>query len=125
MGPVATEVIMNAGDALYLRSGTPHRVETVGDYSLHMSFDLCDRAVSIETALTTLLKRYDRDAVRPYAAPETALEKVVALSRTEEFKRDIETAQGEQKAKCEEFRRMLGGSHVSFFDTLIAGQPRQ
>lgn len=125
MGPVATEVVMNAGDALYLRSGTPHRVETVGDYSLHMSFDLCDRAVSVETALTTLLKRYDHDAVRPYAAPEAALEKVVALSRTEEFKRDIETAQREHKAKCEEFRRVLGGSHVSFFDTFIAGQPRQ
>jgi len=124
MGPVETELVMNAGDVLYVRSGTPHRVETVGDYSLHMSFDLCDRTVSVETALTALLKRYDRDAVRPYAASGAALEKIVALSRTDEFKLEIEAAQVEHKARCEEFRRVLGGNHVNFFDSLIAGHPR-
>ena len=125
MGPVETELVMNAGDALYVRSGTPHRVETVGDYSLHMSFDLCDRTVSIETALGALLKRYDHDAVRPYADPKESLEKVVALSQTEAFRHDIEAVQRDNKVKCEEFRRVLGSNHVSFFDPLIGGKFRQ
>ncbi len=38
MGPQQAEITMNPGDALYLRSGTPHVVETTGDYSLHLSF---------------------------------------------------------------------------------------
>src|SRR2546423_721810 len=47
MGPLDAELVMHAGDVLFLRSGTPHQVETVGDYSLHLSFDLCDRAAGI------------------------------------------------------------------------------
>ena len=41
MGPVEAEVVMRPGDVLYLRNFTPHRVETLSPYSLHLSFDLC------------------------------------------------------------------------------------
>jgi len=107
---------------LFLRSGTPHQVETVGDYSLHLSFDLCDRAAGIETLFDLLLKRYDRDSLRPYGAARDVLEKVASLGRTEEFSREIETLQQQHKAGYEEFRRSVATSRVSFFDALIAAE---
>jgi ribosomal protein L16 Arg81 hydroxylase len=122
MGPLDAEVVMHPGDVLFLRSGTPHQVETVGDYSLHLSFDLCDRAASIETVFDLLLKRYDRDALRPYGATSEVLEKVASLGRTEEFKHEIENLQQQHKAGYEEFRRSVATSRVSFFDSLIAAE---
>ncbi len=122
MGPLDAEVIMHAGDVLFLRSGTPHLVETVGDYSLHLSFDLCDRAVGIETAFDLLLKRYDRDSLRPYGAVSEVLEKVASLGRTDDFKREIEALQQQHKTGYEEFRRSVAASRVSFFDSLISAE---
>jgi hypothetical protein len=60
MGPLETEVVMRPGDVLYLRSFTPHKVETLSECSLHLSFDLCDRQPSIEVALQLLLQHYDQ-----------------------------------------------------------------
>src|SRR5204863_7797947 len=101
-------------------SGTPHQVETVGDYSLHLSFDLCDRAASIETVFDLLLKRYDRDSLRPYGAVSEVLEKVASLGRTEEFRREIGALEQQHKAGYEEFRRPVGVSRVRCFESLIA-----
>ena len=122
MGPLEAELVMHAGDVLFLRSGTPHQVETVGDYSLHLSFDLCDRAAGIETVFDLLLKRYDRDSLRPYGAASEVLEKVASLGRTEEFRHEIETLQQQRRTSYEEFRRSVATSRVSFFDTLIAAE---
>src|SRR6266481_4865338 len=122
MGPLDAELVMHAGDVLFLRSGTPHQVETVGDYSLHLSFDLCDRAAGIETLFDLLLKRYDRDSLRPYGAASEVLEKVASLGRTEDFRREIEALQQQHKAGYEEFRRSVATSRVSFFDSLIAAE---
>jgi cupin superfamily protein len=121
MGPVEAEIVMRPGDVLYLRSGTPHRAETIDDYSLHLSFDLCDRAAGVETVFDLLLKHYDRDALRPYGTVQDVLEKVVCLGRTEGFRREIETLQQQHKLNYEEFRS-IAGSRVSFFDDLISGE---
>ncbi len=109
-------------DVLFLRSGTPHQVETIGDYSLHLSFDLCDRAAGIETVFDLLLKRYDRDSLRPYGAVNEVLEKVASLGRSEDFRREIEALQQQHKAGYEEFRQSVCASRVSFFDSLIAAE---
>ncbi len=122
MGPLDAELVMHAGDVLFLGSGTPHQVETVGDYSLHLSFDLCDRTAGIETVFDLLLKRYDRDSLRPYGAAGEVLEKVASLGRTKEFRREIETLQQQHKAGYEEFRRSVATSRVSFFDSLVAAE---
>ncbi len=121
MGPLDAEVVMHAGDVLFLRSGTP-QVETVGDYSLHLSFDLCDRAAGIETVFDLLLKRYDRDSLRPYGSASEVLEELSSLGRTEDFRREIEGLQQRHKAGYEEFRRSVAASRVSFFDSLIAAE---
>jgi quercetin dioxygenase-like cupin family protein len=121
MGPLETEIVMRPGDALYLRSGTPHRVETVGDYSMHLSFDLCDRGAVIETVFDLLLKHYDRDALRPNCTVQEVLAKVAGLGRTEGFRRDAEALQQQHKADYEEFRS-IAASRVSFFDNLISAE---
>jgi len=121
MGPVEAEIVMHAGDALFLRSGTPHQVETVGDYSLHLSFDLCDRAAGIETVFDLLLKHYDRDAVRPYGNVQEVLEKVESLGRTEGFRREVDALQQQRKSGYEEFRS-VAASRITFFDGLIASE---
>ena len=121
MGPVESEITMRPGDALFLRSGTPHQVETIGDYSLHLSFDLCDRAAGIETVFDLLVKHYDRDALRPYGNVQQVLDKVASLGRTEGFRREIDTLQQQRKSSYEEFRS-LATSRVTFFDTLIASE---
>jgi quercetin dioxygenase-like cupin family protein len=121
MGPLEAEIVMRPGDVLYLRSGTPHRVETVGDYSMHLSFDLCDRGAVIETVFDLLLKHYDRDALRPYGTVQEVLEKAAGLGRTEGFRRDAETLQQQHKAGYEEFRSIVA-SRVSFFDNLISAE---
>ena len=121
MGPVEAEIVMRPGDALFLRSGTPHQVETVGDYSLHLSFDLCDRAASIETVFDLLLKHYDRDALRPYGSAHEVLEKAGALGRTEGFRRDFDVLLQQRKMGYEEFRS-VASSRVTFFDSLITGE---
>jgi hypothetical protein len=121
MGPVETEVVMRPGDVLYLRSGTPHRAETIDDHSLHLSFDLCDRTASIETVFDLLLKHYNRDALRPYGTVQGVLEKVACLGRTESFRREIEALQQQHKLNYEEFRS-IAGSRVSFFDDLISAE---
>jgi len=121
MGPVEAEIVMRPGDALFLRSGTPHQVETVGDYSLHLSFDLCDRAASIETVVDLLLKHYDRDALRPYGSAQEVLEKASALGRTEGFRHDFDVLLQQRKIGYEEFRSIVS-SRVAFFDPLIAAE---
>src|SRR4029077_7126787 len=125
MGPLDAELVMHAGDVLFLRSGTPHQVETVGDYSLHLSFDLCDRAAGIETVFDLLLKHYDRDSLRPYGAASDVLEKAASRGRSENFTRDIKALQQQHKAGYEEFRRPVAASRISFFDPLItAGETK-
>jgi quercetin dioxygenase-like cupin family protein len=121
MGPLEAEIVMRPGDALYLRSGTPHRVETVGDYSMHLSFDLCDRGAVIETVFDLLLKHYDRDALRPYGTVQEVLDKVAGLGGAEGFRRDAEALQQQRKAGYEEFRS-IAASRVSFFDNLISAE---
>jgi hypothetical protein len=122
MGPLDAELVMHPGDVLFLRSGTPHQVETVGDYSLHLSFDLCDRAAGIETLFDLLLKRYDRDSLPPYGAVSEVLEKVASLGRTEDFSREIAALQEKHKAGYEEFRRSVAASRITFFDSLISAE---
>src|SRR5262249_3375928 len=106
---------------LFLRSGTPHRAETIAGHSLHISFDLCDRAAGIETVFDVLLKQYDRDALRPYGTVQEVLDKVAGLGQTESFRLEVDALQQQRKLGYEEFRS-VATSRVTFFDGLIAAE---
>ena len=119
MGPQDAEVIMRAGDVMYLRSYTPHRVETLSPCSLHVSFDLCDRQPNVEMALQLLLQHFDRDAVAPLTPPAGALEKLAALSRTNAYAADLAAMLARDKAGHAEFRRLLAANRVTHLDRFI------
>jgi hypothetical protein len=119
MGPVETDVVMRPGDVLYLRNFTPHRVETLSPYSLHLSFDLCDRQPSIELALQMLLRHYDRDSSARPTPPREDLDKLFRLSRTPGYEADLAQAQALEKAGHAEFRQLLASNRITHLDRFI------
>ncbi len=89
MGPVETEIVMAPGDLLFLRSYTPHQVETLSPCSLHLSFDLCDRQPSVEAALQLLLQHYDHEASPPLSPTRDVLAKLAELARSGTYEGDL------------------------------------
>jgi len=123
MGALDAEVVMRPGDVLYLRSYTPHRVETLTPCSLHVAFDLCDRQPSIEVALQLLLAHYDRDASPPLSPTRVTLDKLFELARSGGYAEDLAALLAREKAGQAEFRALLGSS-VTQLDRYIATAPR-
>jgi hypothetical protein len=119
MGALDAEIVMRPGDVLYLRSYTPHRVETVTSCSLHVSFDLCDRQPSIEMALQLLLQHFDRDASLPLTPTGGTLEKLFELAGSGAYGTDLAAMLERDKAGHAEFRRLLADNRVTHLDRFI------
>ena len=124
MGPVESEVLMRPGDVLYLRNFTPHRVETLSPYSLHLSFDLCDRQPSIELALQLLLRHYDRDSSPRPAPPREDLDKLFRLSRATSYESELAQVQASEKAGHAQFRQLLANNRITYLDSLVRAERR-
>ncbi len=125
MGPLQAELTLRAGDALYLRSGTPHAVETPGDYSLHIAFDICDRNVNAETALHLLIQEYDKDATWAYTPTTGVVDKLVSLARTPSYHARLAELQAQQQANYKRARTAIGTNRISALDRLIALDRKQ
>jgi ribosomal protein L16 Arg81 hydroxylase len=123
IGAVEAEVVMRPGDVMYLRNYTPHRVETLSPCSLHMSFDLNDRQLSIELALELLLDHYDRDSSARQVTPREDLDKLFRLSRSAGYEADLARAQATEKAGHAEFRKLLANNRVSHLDRFVDEKP--
>jgi len=124
MGKLVAEFDMHPGDAMYMRSKTPHLVQTTGDYSLHMSFDVCDRSVSPETALHLLLEEYDRDSSPSYTPTLGVMDKLMAHAGTPAYQHKITELQAKQKENYQRARAMMGSNRVSYLDRLILQEAR-
>jgi ribosomal protein L16 Arg81 hydroxylase len=116
MGPLRKEVTLNPGDALFIRAGTPHQVETKSPFSLHMSFDLQDRNLFPEAALDLLLEQYNRASASSYAPSEAVVDKLVEHASSSEFKQRIAEAHREQMRNCKQFRGLLSSNVVRALD---------
>lgn len=116
MGPLRKEVILNPGDALYLKAGTPHQVETTSPFSMHISFDIADRNLFPEAALELLLAQYNRASADAYAPSEAVVDKLVEHAASPEFKQRIGEAHREQMLNCRRFRTLLGSNVVRALD---------
>jgi len=124
MGRLDAEVVMRAGDVMFLRSYTPHRVETLSECSLHVSFDLCDRQPSIEMALQLLLAHYDRDAALPLTPTRGVLDKLFELAHGDAYRGDLDAMLARDKAGHAEFRRILD-TRVTHLDRFIDEERRR
>jgi ribosomal protein L16 Arg81 hydroxylase len=119
MGAEEAQVVMRPGDVMYLRNFTPHRVETLTPYSLHLSFDLCDRQPSIELALQMLLRHYDRDSSERPTLPRADLDKLFHLSHASAYEAELAQAQAQEKAGHAEFRQLLANNRITHLDRFI------
>jgi hypothetical protein len=119
MGALETEVVMRPGDVLYLRSYTPHRVETLSACSLHVSFDLCDRQPSIEMGLQLLLQHYDRDSAKPLTPTLGMLDKLFELAHSSAYDADLAAMLARDKSGHAEFRALLASNRVTHLDRFI------
>lgn len=124
MGKQVAEFEALPGDALYMRSKTPHLVETTGDYSLHLSFDICDRNVTPETALHMLIGEFDRDASPSYTPTAGVLEKLVQHAGSPSYLARVADLQAKQKENYKRARAMLGSNRVAALDRFIALEAR-
>ncbi len=78
MAPLVCEVVLEPGDIMFVRSSTPHRVETVGSHSLHLAFDLWDKTPSMTELMERALESYK---LEPAAAYSPVGEVASAISR--------------------------------------------
>jgi len=107
---------------MYLRNFTPHRVETLSSYSLHLSFDLCDRQPSIELALQLLLRHYDRDSSPRPTPPREDLDKLFGLSRTAAYESELAQAQANEKTGHAQFRQLLANNRITYLDSFVRAE---
>ena len=124
MGKQVAEFEMQPGDAIFMRSKTPHLVETTGEYSLHMAFDVCDRNVSPETALHLLVAEFDRDASPSYTPTLGVMDKLIAHAGSPAYQRKVAELQAKQKENYQRARAMMGSNRVSCLDRLIVQETR-
>jgi ribosomal protein L16 Arg81 hydroxylase len=122
MGELQAEIVMQPGDALFMRAGTPHSVETVADFSMHMSFDICDRQVNADTALHLLLQEYQKDSAACYSPTPVVMDKVMAHARGEAYVRKIAELQTSQRENYRRARALLANNRVSYLDQYIAAE---
>ena len=116
MGPLRGEVTMNPGDAMFVKAGTPHLVETKSPYSLHLSFDIADRNLYPEAVLEMLLGHYNRACASSYSSGEEVVAKFMEHASSPDFKQRLAEAQHEQLLTCRRFRRLLSSNVVRTFD---------
>lgn len=123
MGPVQADIVMRPGDALFMKSHTPHLVQTTSEFSLHMSFDICDRAVNAETALHLLMQEYNRDAAACYAPTAGIVDKLALHAQTPAYRERIAALGAAQKDNYRRVRDAVAANRVSALDRLIAAGP--
>ncbi|MFN0160874.1 MAG: JmjC domain-containing protein [Burkholderiales bacterium] len=121
-GPVQAEIVMEPGDALFMRSYTPHLVETADDYSLHLAFDICDRRINADTSLDMLLHYYNRDAAAPYAPTAVVLEKLASHMNSSAYRDELESLLTRNGESYKLARTMFGTNRINALDRWIASE---
>lgn len=108
MGQPLAEVVMRPGDALYVRAGVPHVCRTPGPYSLHLSFDLCDRTPTVEQITYEATARYNKGGEDPYVPAAGVLDRYIALMQSPVFQADLKTATEQIRTNATAFRQRIG-----------------
>jgi hypothetical protein len=108
MGPLLIELVMEPGDIMFVRAGVPHRCITETDYSLHLSFDLCDRTPNAENITHTANQMYAESLAPMHAPAAEVVSRYVTLLNSEAFSKHLVSASEDMKKQVHQFRRRTG-----------------
>jgi hypothetical protein len=108
MGPKQIELELKPGDALYVRAGVPHRCQTPGPHSLHVSFDLIDKTPNVEQLAREANERYFHGSAEPYVSAREMMDHYVKIIRGPDFQAMLEGATRQARKRSEVFRRVMG-----------------
>lgn len=122
MGRLQAEITMRRGDVLFLKSGTPHQVQTSADYSLHMSFDICDRNVGLDAAFGALMEQYMKESAACYTPTAGVVEKALSHAASDSFKRRLAEIQASHKQAYRQARELFASNRVKALDRWIAAE---
>jgi hypothetical protein len=112
MGKLAAKITMNPGDALFVRAGVPHLVQTTGAHSLHVSFDLIDRTPNIEQITAQANQRYNQGTAPPHVSAAKMVEHYTAILQAPAFQNALVGATAQTKADAQRFRARIGHAHA-------------
>lgn len=120
MGPLLAEFVMRPGDVLFVRAGVPHRCLTETPYSLHLSFDLCDRTPNIEQ-ITEAANQLHNESLAPMnATAEEVVEHYIKHLKSNIFSKHLGTATKNMKEQASRFRQRMGrAGTISTLDKFI------
>jgi ribosomal protein L16 Arg81 hydroxylase len=108
MGPLLVGLTMNPGDILFVRAGVPHRCITEDAYSLHLSFDLCDRTPNIEQ-ITQAANQLHSESLAPGNAPASeVVDHYITHLKSERFQAHLREATAAMKQEAVQFRQRMG-----------------
>ena len=110
LGPVMQAVEMRPGDALYLRAGVPHRVETTAPHSLHMSFDLVDSAPQVSEITKQATNQYAHACELPYSPLANVVDRYVGILKSDQFQQALAQATQIRREEILNFRKLIGRS---------------
>jgi hypothetical protein len=108
MGPLLTELTMKPGDILFVRAGVPHRCITETDYSLHLSFDLCDRTPNVEQ-ITHAANQLYSECLAPMHTPAIeVVDHYISQLKSARFSEQLMAANKDMKNQIMKFRNRMG-----------------
>ena len=110
LGPVTSELIMQPGDALFVRAGVPHKCDTVDSHSLHLAFDLLDSTPSVEQITQEANKLYDYACEEPFSPATKVMDRYIRILQSEEFQTSLKNATQGVKHDANQFRHCIGKS---------------
>ncbi len=110
MGRQVAEFVLKPGDALYVRSGVPHKCETPGGHSLHISFDLCDRIPNVNQTLDAALSHYRAHCEPPYTSAADVAHTFGTLLQSDAFKAEMAQRTEVMRREAGVFRDNIGHS---------------
>ncbi len=120
MGRQVAEFVLKPGDALYVRSGVPHKCETPGSHSLHISFDLCDRIPNINQTLEAALSHYRAQCAPPYTAASDVAQTFGSLLQSDAFKAEMAQRTEALRRDANVFRENIGhATGMAYLDRYI------
>jgi len=108
MGEQIAELVMQPGDALFLRAGVPHIVETTGDHSLHIAFDLVDRTPGVEDISYSANQLYKQGSENPHVPVSQVIDHYRGILKDPKFLQEMASFTEATRDKAANFRRQIG-----------------